>query len=261
MHVRTHSENPFMTLARTVIFLLLALLAASAGAQDKSAALRVILAQMVPGQQPDAVEPAPVAGLYQVSYGAQVFYMTEDGRYLLEGSLVDLKERRNLTAEARASGRKAALDALGKDEMIVFGPKKPKHSVTVFTDIECGYCRKLHKEIDQYVAQGIEVRYLFFPRAGVGSSSYDTAVSVWCAKDRMDALTRAKNGETIPAKTCDNPVADQLALGRELGVSGTPAIVLEDGEMIPGYRPAADLAKVLDEHAAARAALAKSAGK
>lgn len=243
------NETQFMKFVRSLTFISLVLLAVAASAEDKSAALREILTQMIPGQKPDAVEQAPVEGLYQVRYGAQVFYMTEDGRYLLEGSLVDLKDRRNFTAEARSAGRKAAIDAIPEDQMIVFGPKKPKHTITVFTDIDCPYCQKLHHEIDQYAAQGIEVRYLFFPRAGLGSASYDTSVSVWCAKDRKAALTRAKNGEKIEHKTCENPVADQFKLGHQLGVAGTPAIILEDGELVPGYQPAAELAKALDQRA------------
>jgi thiol:disulfide interchange protein DsbC len=133
--------------------------------------------------------------------------------------------------------------------MVVFPPAGPtKHTVTVFTDIDCGYCRKLHQEIADYNQQGIKVRYLMYPRAGVGSESYNKAVWVWCADDRQDAITRAKRGEEIPHKTCANPVKEQFELGQTLGVRGTPSIILENGQMVPGYVPAAQLAQMLDEN-------------
>lgn len=236
------------------IFLAAALAASLAGpamaADDPVAALRDRLTQLIPAQKPDSIEAAPVEGLYQVSYGAQVFYMTGDGRYVLEGNLVDLESRRNLTAEAQSGGRKAVLDTVDEDQMIVYKPKEVKHTITVFTDIDCPYCRKLHQEMDTYMDKGIEVRYMLFPRAGVGSPAYQKAVNVWCADDRNAALTKAKNGEAVKSEACDAPVSAQLDLGRQIGVSGTPAIVLEDGTMLPGYRPAVELAQLLDQHAA-----------
>ena len=129
--------------------------------------------------------------------------------------------------------------------MIIFKPETSKHFVSVFTDIDCGYCRKLHSEIDQYLAQGITVRYLFFPRAGKGSDSYAKAISVWCADDRQKALTDAKKGDSLAKKTCDNPVDQHMELGEAFGMSGTPMIVTEKGNVLPGYVPAAQLAKIL----------------
>jgi len=117
----------------------------------------------------------------------------------------------------------------------------------VFTDIDCGYCRKLHGEIDQFNAKGITVRYLAFPRSGIGAPSYNKAVSVWCDKDPQAAMTRAKNGETLPKADCDNPVKEQYELGQLIGVQGTPAIIMEDGALLPGYVPAAKLAAALDK--------------
>jgi len=133
--------------------------------------------------------------------------------------------------------------------MLIFAPKDYKYTVTVFTDIDCGYCRKLHAEIDQYNAKGIRVRYLMFPRAGVGSPSYQKAVNVWCADDRNQALTRSKAGETLEEKQCKNPVADEYALGQMVGVTGTPAIFLADGELVPGYVPADRMESILKEKA------------
>lgn len=247
-----------MIMRQLFTFALIAGLGAAAQADEATAALRRHLANLIPGQQPDAIVASPLAGVYQVSYGPQVFYISADGRYVLEGSLIDLKERRNLTSEAQADGRKAVLERIGEEQMVVFAPEQVKHTITVFTDVDCPYCRKLHGEIDQYLARGIKVRYMLYPRAGVGSPSYDTSVSIWCAEDRKAALTAAKSGKRIPAKTCDNPVRHHLEVGHAVGVQGTPAIVLEDGTMVPGYRPAAELAQVLDQHAAAAEALSRA---
>jgi thiol:disulfide interchange protein DsbC len=132
--------------------------------------------------------------------------------------------------------------------MVIFAPaEKTDHTVTVFTDIDCGYCRKLHNEITDYTQNGIKVRYLMFPRAGFNSESYHKAVSVWCAENRQEAMTRAKRGESVTPKKCPNPVQEQAELGQSLGVQGTPSIILENGQMIPGYVPAAQLAQMLDE--------------
>ena len=130
--------------------------------------------------------------------------------------------------------------------MIVFKPEKSKYKVSIFTDIDCGYCRKLHGELDQYMAEGITVQYLFYPRAGKGSESYNKAVSVWCAEDRNAALTDAKNNKKIENKTCDNPIDEHMQLGVEFEARGTPMIVTENGNIFPGYVPAKRLKAALD---------------
>jgi thiol:disulfide interchange protein DsbC len=183
--------------------------------------------------------------LYEVVAGGNIFYVSEDGRYLLQGQMYDAVEKKNITENKLANVRKLALEKVGENKMIVFKPKTSKYMVSIFTDIDCGYCRKLHSEIDQYLAQGITVRYLFFPRAGKGSDSYTKAVSVWCAADQQKALTAAKKGESLDAKTCDNPIDEHMQLGEAFGMSGTPMIVTEKGNVLPGYVPAAQLAKVL----------------
>jgi thiol:disulfide interchange protein DsbC len=154
--------------------------------------------------------------------------------------------RKDLTEEKLSDTRKQAIEKIGQENMIVFKPKIHKYTVSIFTDIDCGYCRKLHSEIDQYLAQGITIQYLFFPRAGKGSDSYNKAVSVWCAKDRNAALTDAKKGNTPEAKTCDNPVDEHMQLGDEFDVKGTPMIVTEKGNIYPGYLPAKQLVEVLE---------------
>lgn len=131
--------------------------------------------------------------------------------------------------------------------MIVYAPKQVKHTVTIFTDIDCPYCRKLHKEMQSYLDAGIEVRYLAFPRAGAGSESYKKAVSVWCAKNREEAMTRAKRGETVKSESCKHPVDRHLALVQRLGVNATPTIFLENGRRIPGYVPAQRLLQILEQ--------------
>ena len=201
------------------------------------------------GLKIDTIEPAPIAGFYEVVVGSHVIYVRADGRYMLQGDLIDLNTRLSLTEPRRRAAQRAMIDSVGEDKMIVFKPEKVKHKVTVFTDIECGYCRKLHGEIEQYLDAGIEVRYLMFPRAGVGSSAYKKAVAVWCAEDRNSALTDAKAGKSIEMKTCDNPVDQHMELAQALGLRGTPFIVLENGQVQPGYVPAKQLARLLDEEA------------
>jgi len=153
------------------------------------------------------------------------------------------------------------LEKVGLENMIVFKPKIQKHFIYVFTDIDCGYCRKLHSQVEDYLREGIEVRYLFFPRAGKDSDSYHKAVTVWCAKDRNAALTRAKNGESFTQKTCKNPVDEHMALAQAMGANGTPMIVTDKGVIIPGYVPAKELVKELDGVSDAAASDAKADSK
>jgi thiol:disulfide interchange protein DsbC len=225
---------------RTRLFAAAALLSMAgslwAGPEDE---IRAALTRVVPDIQIDNISPAPVKGLYEVVVGTQIMYVTGDGRYYVDGRIVDLKTREDLTEPRLSGARKKLVDGVGESEMVVFEPSaKAEHTVTVFTDIECGYCRKLHSQIADYGKEGIRVRYMFFPRAGKGSPAYNEAISVWCAGDsnaRRGALTAAKSGKTIQEKTCANPVDEHMAIGAELGLRGTPAIVTETGEMIPGY--------------------------
>jgi thiol:disulfide interchange protein DsbC len=204
------------------------------------------LSSVFPGTTPSEINPSPMDGVSEVLIGPRLFYITNDGKYLLQGSLIEIATRKDIGEERRNAIRLAAVNDLGEENMIVFPAKDSRHTITVFTDIDCGYCRKLHNEIDQFNAHGITVRYLAFPRSGIGAPSYDKAVSVWCEKDRQAAMTRAKAGETLPKADCDNPVKEEYELGQLIGVQGTPAIVLEDGTLLPGYVPAAKLAKALD---------------
>jgi len=224
----------------------LASLAATTALADRAAdeaAIRKALGDI----QPEVIEPAPIAGLYEVVVGSQVIYMSADGRYMLQGELIDVQNRKSLTEPRRREAISALMDSVSEDDMIIFKPKKVKHVVTVFTDIDCGYCRKLHGEMDGYLEAGIEVRYMMFPRAGVGSESYKKAVAVWCSDDRNVAMTSAKSGKALELKTCKNPIDQHMSLVKQLGARGTPFIVLEDGSTQPGYVPAKQLARLLDQ--------------
>ena len=198
------------------------------------------------GGQPDSVAPTAIPGLFEVILGGQVFYLSEDGRFVLQGDLLDLDSRTNLTDRRRGELRNKALDTVNEKDMVVFAPEgAARHTVTVFTDIDCGYCRKMHSQMAAYNKEGIKIRYLMFPREGIDSDSFNKAVSVWCSGNRQDAMTKAKRGEEIERKTCDNPVKAQFELGQKLGVQGTPSLILEGGEMIPGYVPPTQLAQLL----------------
>ncbi len=226
---------------------LLLLTTAALAGTDPSESLRRRLEKHLPGARIDEIRKTPVAGLYEVRIGPHIYYVAEGGRYLLRGHLIDLETRTDLTEAKQAKARLQALAELGEDNMIIFSPDRPKHTITVFTDIDCGYCRRLHSQIDRYLARGIRVRYLFYPRAGRGSRSYDKAVAVWCAKDRRKALTAAKQGKELEMRTCDNPVDRHMELAESFGVRGTPMIVTETGEILPGYVPPDTLARHLEE--------------
>jgi thiol:disulfide interchange protein DsbC len=198
----------------------------------------------------DLVTPTPVAGIYEVVSGPHIVYMSADGRYMFQGELMDVLSRKSLTEPRRRESVKKLLSSMSDDQMIIYQPEKVKHTITVFTDIDCGYCRKLHSEMDQYLDAGIRVRYLMYPRAGKGSPSYDKAVAVWCAEDRNTALTESKKGKAIEMKTCDNPIDEHMELVQKLGARGTPFIILENGQTQPGYVPAKQMALLLDKLAA-----------
>lgn len=212
--------------------------------------IRNKLAKTMPGLEISDISPAPVKGFYEVVVGPNLFYVSEDGKHLFNGNLFDLEavpENRDLTESKIAMARVKAVQKIGQDNVIKFKAPMEKHTVSVFTDVDCGYCRKLHAEIDEYMKQGISIDYLFFPRAGQGSDSYKKAVAVWCADDRQDALTKAKQGEALEMKECANPVAEHMKLAGSLQIRGTPMIVTESGVVLPGYVSAKDLSKTLEK--------------
>lgn len=200
-----------------------------------------------PGLKPDLVSVSPIAGVYEVIIGAKLFYITNDARYLLDGRIVDLEKKADITTPRMNAAHLLALQRLGTDRMIRFDPPKEKtrFTITVFTDLDCPYCRKMHGQIAEYNALGIAVHYLLYPRAGVNSPSYQKSVSVWCSDDRNAALTRAKSGVDIPARTCDNPIINHMALGEQMGIRGTPSIVFPNGELVMSYIPPDKLIQML----------------
>ncbi len=222
---------------------LLALLAgsaslATAAESPADAAARKALTELVPKAKIDTVEASPLPGYRQVIVGGQMVYVSDDGKYLLQGSLFDVKSKRDLTASRLAVETRRKVDAVPDAKRIEFAPSgKAKYKVTVFTDIDCGYCRKLHSQIAEYNQRGIQVDYLFFPRSGLNTPSFDKAVSVWCAKDRKAAFTAAKSGQDPAPAKCDNPIADQFNLGIQVGIDSTPTVLAPDGTRIGGYLP------------------------
>lgn len=202
---------------------------------------------LLQGMSADSIQPSTLPGMYEVVVGPHVVYVSSDGKHMLRGDIINVETRENLTEQRRRGARADAVDRVDEADMVVFGPAEAEHTVTVFTDVECGYCRKLHSEMDDYNAAGIRVRYLAFPRAGVNSPVYDQMVSVWCADDRQAAMTAAKQGKSVQPKQCDNPVSREYQLGRVLGVSGTPTIIFENGDMVPGYVPPAELKELLEQ--------------
>jgi len=197
--------------------------------------------KLVPGASSIAISETPLNDLYQIQVGNEIYYATADAKYLIIGRIIDMDTRVNITDQAKSSIRKNLLVGLDASEQIKFSPAEPEYELLVFTDIDCGYCRKLHNQIDDYMAEGIAINYVAFPRAGLNSHSFEKFVSVWCADDQQAALTLAKNGDEPVPLQCDNPIGEQYELGRSLGVTGTPALVTNDGTLIPGYVPPAQL--------------------
>ena len=201
----------------------------------------------------DAIRPSVIPGVYEVARGGEVLYMTADGHYAFSGDIFDTDRRKNLTAQRRNEARMVALQAVSDDDAIIFSPSMPRYTVTVFTDVDCPYCRRLHSEIAEYVRLGVRVRYMFYPRTGPGTDSWRKAEAVWCAPNRQEALTRAKQGGELKAAakdSCKTPVARTFELGKELGIRGTPGIFTERGEYLSGYLPPAELVEKLKQLAA-----------
>lgn len=233
-------------------FFALLLLVAGAGAAlaDEAAAPadpRAAIAAKFPGVKPEQVTVSPVKGVYQVEMGADTAYVSADGKFLFSGDLYEVDTRTNLTETSRSTARSKALAKLDERDMIIFAPTAAKHTITVFTDVECGFCRKLHGEIAELNKLGIKVRYMAYPRAGPGTDDWRKMETVWCSKDRRSAITRAKQGDDVKAPNCGaTPVAKQYELGEALGVRGTPAIFTPSGEYIGGYLAPKEMIKQLE---------------
>lgn len=236
--------------------------AAPAGNDPVEARVRAALKQLNPQVDVDYIGKAPLPGFREVIAAGQLVYISDDGKYLVQGNVIDVAQRKDLMqgSDALAQYRQNLLKSVKQADRIVFAPANPKYTVSVFTDIECGYCRKLHSQIADYNKQGIAVEYLAWPRMGLGSQDHKDMISVWCAADRRKALTEAKASGQVTARDCNNPVNMEYNVGQRLGVNGTPAVFAPDGNQIGGYLPPAEMRAALDKLAAADAAKAKSAG-
>ena len=217
------------------------------------------LAGMFESIDPENVKSSPIDGWYTIQKGSLVAYISNDGRYLLQGDLIDLESQVNLSEQSRTDARRELMASLTSEQVIPLSPEEIKYSVAIFTDVDCTYCRRLHSQIEQYMANGIEVRYLLYPRGGPASAAWNTSEAVWCARDRGEALTLAKLDREFESASCDaSIVQDHYVLGQEVGLSGTPAIVLDDGELIAGYLPPDALKMRLEQKAALNANVAAS---
>jgi thiol:disulfide interchange protein DsbC len=194
-----------------------------------------------------AVRESVIPGVYEVANGGEVIYVSSDGRYAIKGDIYDTDHGRNVTDRRRAEARQELLRTLPDEETVIFAPPKPRYTVTVFTDVECKFCRMFHSEIAEYNRLGVKVRYAFFPRPGPGSDAWRKAETVWCSANRQESLTNAIQGVDpgSPKGPCRTPVARSYDLGKTLGMVGTPGIFTDKGDYISGYRPPAQLVEML----------------
>lgn len=235
-----------MALVRLFSTVALSMAALCAQAGEAEDAIRKSLSEMKMDVPADAISASPMAGLYQIEMpGGRLLYTSADGKFLMQGYLFQLQDGKaiNLTQAHEARSVAKLVNGIDRKDMVIFSPTAPKTHITVFTDTDCGYCQKLHSEVPELNRLGVEVRYVAFPRQGQGSHGYNTLVSVWCSADPKAAMNLAKAQKDVPAASCDNPIMSQYELGQQIGVNGTPAIILANGQMIPGYQPAPELAK------------------
>ena len=217
---------------------------------DDLLAIEKKLKKMLPESiQINSINATDIKGYYEVNFeGVEPLYVTADGNYLISGDIYLITEEGlvNKSEARRDFQRKALLEGIDVNQFIIFEPKEVKHNVFVFTDVDCGYCRQFHNQIQEYLDLGIKVNYLAYPRAGIGSDSYRRIVSAWCADDPNYSLTVLKQGGEIKDNVCStNPVENHFNLGRSIGVQGTPSIVTQEGKMIPGYLPPEELLNLL----------------
>ena len=217
--------------------------------QNAEQQLRESVARLAPDMEITAIAESVMPGVYEVVSGAQVFYLTPDGRYMLEGSIIDLEQRVDISEQRRGTLQMSLINDVPEEQMLVFNNEdgNAERSITVFTDTDCGFCQRLHQEIETITAANIRVRYLLFPRAGIDSPSSTELQSVWCSPDQQQAMTIAKTGGRVPDALCENPIESHMAVARQVGLRGTPLIYLDNGTKIPGYQPAAELIRQIEE--------------
>ncbi|MES9843875.1 MAG: DsbC family protein [Candidatus Sedimenticola sp. 6PFRAG5] len=228
---------------KKTLALLSALLISSVAQADSQADMQTLLKNLskeLPGASAENITTTPIQGLYKVINNGRILYVTPDLKYAVNGSIIDLESRTDITARDQGILSMAEINAIGSEKMVVFPAKdkSSKREITVFTDTSCPFCAKLHNEVPALNEAGITVRYMLYPRAGIGSDAYKVLQSVWCAENQQQAMTDAKAGKTIPEKSCDNPIEEHLALGGKVGLRGTPLVFMDSGIKVSGYRPA-----------------------
>ncbi|WP_266160671.1 thioredoxin fold domain-containing protein [Dyella silvatica] len=227
---------------------------AATTAAGPESVVRQALIGLAPKVQIDSIKPSSIPGFYQVIASGQLVFVSNDGKYMINGAVVELSSKKDMTDAAWADFRKAELAKLPASQRIVFAPANPKHTITVFTDVTCGFCRELHAHMADFNKAGVAIEYVAWPRQGVTSTSgkdtdtYTEMSSVWCAADRKAAFSAAIEGREPKPASCANPVKDQFNLGIRLGITGTPAIIAADGSMIGGYLTPDQLLKALEKH-------------
>ena len=242
-----------MKLALPAVALLTLCAACASAADPQLEKVRKVVAEKLQGVAPEDITQSSAPGLYQIQKGQEFGYLTSDGRFFIHGDMIDLVTGEEVTEKQRGVSRMAVVKQFGPDQLIEFAPKDAKYYVTVFTDLDCGFCRKLHSQISEYNAQGIGIRYLFYPRGGPNTPSWEQAKAVWCSADRKDAFTKAKQGVHIMGATnCPNPVEKQWMAGESVGVNATPTLVMPDGEVVRGYVPPQALAAKLAQSLVAK---------
>jgi len=223
-------------------FALMILFSANSSAEDAKDDLRQALSALLSTDVPaDVLVETSAKGVFEWTDGSEVYYVTLIDGHVIVGEVYNVENQSTLRQEKTQIALNQVLADMPSEELIVFPASDRKRTITVFTDIDCGYCRRFHNEVPQLNAAGVEVRYVAYPRAGIGSSSYDKIVTVWCSDDQQSAMTRAKQGEHLSPKTCENPVAEHFQSGSEAGISGTPTLIVDDGTIIGGYVPAEQL--------------------
>jgi len=229
-------------------------IASFAHADDSEKAVRGAMHSLLPNASVDQVVKSELPGFYEVVVSGQIVYVSADGKYLLQGNLYNVPAKKDLTASRVAATRAQAVEKLPASKKIVFAPEHPKHTVTVFTDVDCPYCRQFHKQIAEFNNAGIAVNYVLFP-LDIHPGADKKASALWCAADRNAAYTAAMGGHDPGTATCTNPIAETKALAISLGINATPTVLAEDGTTVDGNKAAnpALLLAELDRLAAAHA--------
>ncbi|MDH3621799.1 MAG: DsbC family protein [Gammaproteobacteria bacterium] len=239
--------DTYLRLLAVASLLMLALSVQASDVDSQLAEARAKVSAMFEFIEPEHVNLSPIDGWFTIHKGSVVAYISSDGRYLLQGDLIDLELQVNLSEQSRTDARRRLVSSLEDEDSILFSPAEVKHSVTVFTDVDCTYCRKLHAEIDEYLDRGIAIRYVLYPRNGPASRAWSTSEDVVCARDRGAALTAAKLGKEFESQRCDaSMLTRHYSLGQDIGLNGTPAIIFDDGTMIAGYLAPAALSMRLE---------------